>query len=114
MDARDDDRLLVPDTASESGGVGVWSPTPRPAERRAYALHRGRADPMASAVELGADQFPSALLRAIDCCLTLYPEDRVKNCAKLLELLESQTMSVSNSPNRPVETVLAAFSLRTG
>ena len=41
----DDERLLVPDSASNNSGASVWSPTPRQAERRAYALHRGAGGP---------------------------------------------------------------------
>ena len=85
----DDERLLVPDTASDTGSAGIWSPTPRRAERRAYALHRRRTDPMVSAVELGAGHFSHALLAAIDRCLALYPEDRVRSCRELRSLFDN-------------------------
>ena len=41
----DDEWLLVPVTANDTGGAGVWNPTPRPVERRAYALHRRPVGP---------------------------------------------------------------------
>lgn len=77
---RGDERLFVPDDAD---GTEVWSPTPRAAERRAYALHRGRPDPLVPAVELGAGRFAPHVLNTIDRCLILYPEDRVQNCTEL-------------------------------
>ena len=109
-----DERLFVPDDADKTDGAGVWSPTPRPAEKRAYVLHQKRSDPMVSAVKLGAARFSPTLLQAIDRCLALYPEDRVRICAKLLELLESQTKSVSNPLNLSAETMLATSTPRAG
>ena len=84
----DDERLLVPDTSSETGSAGLWSPTPRSAEKRAYALNRRRADPMALAVDLGAGRFSRDLLAAVDRCLVLYPEDRVQSCEELRSLFD--------------------------
>ena len=83
-----DGRLLVLDGAHGADGAEVWSPTPRAAEKRAYALHRGRPDSMVSAEALGAGQLSLALLQAIDRCLALYPEDRVQSCEELRKLLE--------------------------
>ena len=85
-----DSRLLITD---ESGGERVWSPTPRAAEKRAYALHRGRPDPLAPATELGAGRFSSHLLESIDKCLALYPEDRVQDCKELRTLLDASERS---------------------
>ena len=70
-----DEHLVLPNDANDTNGLEVWNPTPCAAERRAYALHRGRCDPMVSAAELGADHFSPALLRAIDRCLALFPEN---------------------------------------
>ena len=42
---------------------------------------------MPSAEDLGAGRFPPHVLEAIDRCLSLYPEDRPKNCEELLGLL---------------------------
>ncbi len=84
----EDGRLLVPDHVDQTGELGVWSPTPRAAERRAYALHRGQEDTMVSAAKLGAGRFPSDLLQVIDSCLALYPEDRVQSCEQLRSLME--------------------------
>ena len=54
-----DSRLLVSD---EAGSEQVWSPTPRAAEMRGYALHRGRSDPMVPAAELGSGRYSPNLL----------------------------------------------------
>lgn len=86
----DDSRLHVPDGADDADGAEVWSPTPREVEKRAYAMNRGRADPMPSAVALGDGRFSRRLLEAIDKCLALYPEDRIQNCDELRVLLRAQ------------------------
>ena len=88
-----DSRLLVPNGADDADGAEMWSSTPRPAEKRAYALHSGRADPMASAAELSVDRFSPVLLQAIDRCLALYPEGRVQSCEELRKLLTIPAMS---------------------
>ena len=98
-----DQRLLVTRRSDETGDAGVWNPTPRAVERRAYALHRGRGDPMLSAVELGAGRFPRASLAAIDRCLTLYPEDRPQSCDELREILDVQGQPVPVSDGYAME-----------
>ena len=95
-----DGRLLVPDGGGGTHEDGVWSPTPRAVESRAYALHRGQADPLVPAVELGAGRFSPTLLRAIDSCLTLYPRDRVRNCAMLSESLNGTRPTVTPEHSR--------------
>jgi len=86
----DDSRLHVPDGADAADGAEVWSPTPREVEKRAYAMNRGRADPMPSAVTLGYGRFSRRLLEAIDKSLALYPEDRIQNCEELRVLHRAQ------------------------
>ena len=97
-----DSRLLVPDGADDMAGAELWSSTPREAEKRAFALHRGRPDPMVSAAELGAGRFSPALLQAIDHCLALYPEDRTQNCEELWKLLDVQTEPAHGSRGYPM------------
>lgn len=87
----DDFRLDMPDGADIADGAEVWSPTPREVEKRAYAMNRGRADPMPSAVTLGFGRFSHHVLNAIDLCLALYPEDRVQNCDEVRKLLDVRT-----------------------
>ena len=90
----DDSRLHVPDESPSTGHESLrWSPTPREVEKRAYAMNRGMADPMPSAVALGAGRFSHHLLKAIDKCLALYPEDRVQSCDELRVLLQAQATS---------------------
>ena len=99
----DDSRLLVPD---ESTGTPVCSPTPRAAEKRSYAVHRGQPDPMVPAVELGAGRFSRHLLEAIDGCLPLYPEDRVQSCRELRKLLRIPAPSADASSPQMVAASL--------
>ena len=106
-----DSRLLVSDGVD---GEQVWSPTPRASEMRGYALHRGRPDPLIPAVELGMGQFSPDMLKAIDRCLALYPDDRVQDCGELRNLLEAppgvtlhKSETVSMSPIGPSEQGVA-------
>ena len=85
-----DRRLLVLDGADGEDGAEVWSPAPRAAGKRAYALHQGLPDSMVTADALGAGRLSPALLQAIDRCLALYPKDRVQGCEELQELLEAR------------------------
>ena len=96
-----DERLFVPDDAD---GTEVWCPTPRAVERRAYALHRGRQDPLVPAVELGAGRFSPHLLHAIDRCLVLYPEDRVQNYAELTRLIDTSARPVNTPTDKHEES----------
>ena len=89
-----DSGMNLPDSSSTTGRETLdWSPTPREVEQRAYAMNRGRADPMPSAVNLGAKRFSKHLLKAIDKCMALYPEDRVQNCDEFRKLLRTQVDS---------------------
>ena len=83
-----DERLFAPGGGYETIGTGTREAVPHAAERRAYALHRRQPDPMVPAAELGAGRFSPRLLKAIDRCLALYPEDRVGDCAALSGLLD--------------------------
>ncbi len=99
-----DSRLLITD---ESGGERTWSPTPRAAEKRAYALHRGRPDPMVPATELGAGRFSPNVLKVIDSCLSLYPEGRPQHCGDLRALLNASVRPISSSTDIHSERVIA-------
>ena len=100
----DDSRLHVPkDSPSTERETIVWSATPREVEKRAYAMNRGRADPMPSAVALGSGRFANHLLRAIEKCLALYPEDRVQNCEELRELLLTPNKSEDVQRNETLQ-----------
>ena len=99
-----DERLLVPSGSDETDGAGVWSPTPRAAEKRAYALLRGRPDPMISASEFGVGRFSPALLALIGRCLALYSEDRVQSCGDMsLTLDGQQPEQIKSSSSVPPE-----------
>ena len=60
---------------------------PVPVEGRMDAISRGEPDPMPSAVELGKGRFNIKVLALIDCCLSLWSRDRVRDCSELLGLL---------------------------
>ena len=117
-----DERLFVSDGSGENGGDGGWSPTPPPAEKRAYALHRGRPDPMASAVKLGAGRFSPALLASIDRCLALYPENRVRSVGELRSLIDGAGKAVGaarpsgmeHTPTSQVPPRVKASRIRVG
>lgn len=96
-----DERLLF---ARSSDRSTVWTPEPREAQRRAYALQRGWADPMPSAAEMGAGRFSAHVLAAIDCCLALYPEDRVRTCGMLQELIGIQSSKLGGFPEQHRKT----------
>ena len=83
-----DSRLNAPEDSVDPP-PGTRNPTPVDAQKRLAAMNwrPPRPDPMPSAEDLGAGRFPPHVLEAIDRCLSLYPEDRPKNCEELLGLL---------------------------
>ena len=93
-----DSRLSLADE-SDSGEAEspAWSPTPRAAEKRAYALHTGWPDPMVPAGKLGAERFSLHVLKVIDRCLALYPENRVRDSEELGALLDSADTSATRA-----------------
>ena len=71
-----------------AGGNLPWEPPhPLKVEKRANAALRGEADPMPSARKLGAGRFSAGVLDAIDRCLKLNEQERVRGCGELLGLL---------------------------
>lgn len=101
---QNDSRLIVTDDREiDSSNSPLWSPEPRWAEQRSYNLYRGSKDPMPAAVDLGSGRFSPHVLRAIDRCLALYPEERVQDCEELLDLLQaSSTFTRNRSDGLPV------------
>ena len=83
-----DSRLYAPE-GSVDPPPGTWDPTPVDAQKRLAAMNwrPPRPDPMPRAAELGAGRFSPHVLQAIDRCLSLYPEDRPKNCEELSDML---------------------------
>ena len=100
---QNDSRLLVTDGSRiDSISTPPWSPEPRRATQRSYNLNRGFEDPMPSAMELGSGRFSPYVLKAIDHCLALYPEERVQRCEDLLDMLQvSSTLSPKRSYGLP-------------
>lgn len=100
-----DSHILLSDGAE---GADAWSPKPRKVEKRVDALHRGRPNPMVSAVELGVVRFSIHLLKAIDRCLEVYSESRVQNCEELQSRLKPQTGS-ENATDYEERAIADAF-----
>ena len=117
-----DESLLESDGDGENGGAEVWSSAPPHAEKRAYALHRGRQDPMASTVKLGIGRFSPALLASIDRCLALYPENRVRSVGELRSLIDGAGKAVGaarpsgmeHTPTSQVPPRVTASRIRVG
>ena len=107
----DDKRLHMADAVQ---GSSVWSPYPRRADQRAFDVGRGRSDPMPSALDLGSERFASHILKSIDFCLALYPEDRVQSCDALIALLDQKSDQVTLSSEMSVKSSFATSSLRPG
>ena len=95
-----DSRLHLPDDTTSDA---VWNPTPRAVEKRSYALHSGKPDPMVSAAELGASRFSPRLLAAVDACLTLVPDKRVQYCEQLTALIEGSESPVFEDNDNAVQ-----------
>ena len=71
-----------------AGGNPPWAPpNPVKVEKRANAVVRGAEDPLPPARELGAGRFSVGVLEAIDRCLQLNEQERVRDCGELLGLL---------------------------
>ena len=78
-----------------AGGNPPWEPpNPVKVERRANAVMRGAADPLPSACELGAGRFSPAVLDAVDRCLKLNEEERIRDSVELLGLLRTESGTV--------------------
>ena len=80
-----------------------WSPpNPLKVETRVQARAFHSPDPLPSARDVGAGRYSSHVLDAIDRCLRLAEEDRVKHCEELIGLLkrERRTTAVSTAERR--------------
>ncbi|MDE0102688.1 MAG: TonB family protein [Bryobacterales bacterium] len=84
-----------------------WSPpNPLKVEARVQAWAFHRSDPLPTAQEIGAGRYSGHLLDAIDQCLRLAEEDRIKNCGELLGLIRKRKdKTASRTPVRKVPTV---------
>ena len=85
-----------------AGGNPPWAPpNPVKVEKRANAVVRGAADPLPSARELGAGRFSAGVLEAIDRCLQLNEQERVRDCGELLGLLRGAGAAPAAEPEVP-------------
>ena len=105
------DGKLGPWTDIYAIGAVMWrivaSDNPLKAEDRAIAQARGNLDPMKPAVDLGEGRYPTAMLQAIDKCLSLQEKDRYQSVADLGQVLleekhhTPQQEKLVDAPNRP-------------
>ena len=80
-----------------------WSPpNPLKVETRVQARAFHGPDPLPSAREVGAGRYSSYMLDAIDRCLRLAEEDRVKSCEELLRLLRRNRQETAAGTTEPL------------
>ena len=82
-----------------------WSPpNPLKVETRVQARAFHSPDPLPSARDVGAGRYSSHVLDAIDRCLRLAEEDRVRHCEELIRLLKRErrtTAAGTTAPRHP-------------
>ena len=84
------------------GGNPPWTPpNPKKVELRAAAALSGRPDPMPSATEVGKGRFSSGILQAVDSCLQVRPESRMRSCKALQRSMGSVTAAGKGAPTLP-------------
>ncbi len=84
-----------------------WSPpNPLKVEARVQAWAFRRSDPLPKAHSVGANRYSEHVLDAIDRCLQLAEEDRIKNCEELLGFLhKKKSKAAASTPQREIPTV---------
>ena len=82
-----------------------WSPpNPLKVETRVQARAFHSPDPLPSARDVGGGRYSSHVLDAIDRCLRLAEEDRVKHCEELLGLLKRERRTSAVGTRAPQHT----------
>ena len=94
-----------------SGNHDWKQSNPSKVESRMSAVIRGDSDPLPSARELGRERFSPSIVRLIDQCLKLNPEQRTQDSDKVLRILNddarparevhSPPLRISRSANAP-------------
>ncbi len=85
-----------------AGGNPPWTPpNPKKVELRAAAALSGRPDPMPSATEVGKGRFSGRILQAVDSCLQLRPESRMRSCEALQHSMGRVTAAGDGAPTLP-------------
>ena len=102
-----------PEQIEQDGKLGPWTDiyaigavmwrivsgdNPPSAEDRMFAQARGNPDPMKPAAELSAEKYPSALLQAIDMCLSPQEKDRYQSAAALSQALRKAKQQSTRKP----------------
>ena len=82
-----------------------WSPpNPLKVETRVQARAFHSPDPLPSARDVGAGRYSSHVLDAIDRCLRLAEEDRVRHCEELTRLLKGERRTTAAGTTAPRHT----------
>ncbi len=85
-----------------AGSNPPWTPpNPKRVELRAAAALSGRPDPMPSATVVGKGQFSRGLLQAVDSCLEVRPESRMRSCNELKQKMGEVATAGERAPNLP-------------
>lgn len=87
-----------------AGGNPPFSPpNPLPTQQRVLKVIQGHHDPLPPAVHIGDGRFSNDILRSIDDCMTINPNDRIKSCHTLLsKLLRYSEIEVEPILPKPV------------
>lgn len=96
-----------------AGGSPPFSPpNPVTVQRRAFDLMQDKPDPLPLAQEIGKGRFADTILRAIDDCLRIKPQERIQTCTELIGRLDSGSSATVDVPVRVTESGKAASSKR--
>ena len=96
-----------------AGGSPPFSPpNPVTVQRRAFDLMQDKPDPLPLAQEIGKGRFSDTILRAIDDCLRIKPQERIQTCTELISRLGSSSSATVDVPFRVTESGKAASSER--
>ena len=88
-----------------AGGSPPWNPpNPVTVQRRLYSQITGKDDPMPAAELIGKGRFSPSLLRAVDKCLIVSADERVRSCDELLTCISQEGGLTSVFPATPANT----------
>ena len=81
-----------------AGGKPPWEPpNPKKVELRASAVLMGKKDPLPSAVELGRGRFSPDVLLAVDKCLEVRVDERIRSCTEIQQVIEEIDSPIEHS-----------------
>ena len=87
-----------------AGGNHAWKQSnPTKVESRMSARLRGDRDPLPSGRQLGGERFSVSVVGVIDRCLELNPEERIRNCDELLDILNGDARPAQKDYLPPIQ-----------